>query len=204
MIRDLILYLLAKTMFRFLLLTLASLCLALPSAQAQSQAQQVKLTTTMGDILIEVDAQNAPVSSENFLQYVREGFYTGTIFHRVIGNFMLQGGGFTESFEKKITRDAIKNEATNAVKNLRGTLSMARTGDPHSATSQFFINVVDNDFLNHTEPSGRGWGYAVFAKVIDGMDVVDKIRNVPTATYNRYQNVPTTPVVITSATVVGE
>ncbi|MFT5450439.1 MAG: peptidyl-prolyl cis-trans isomerase B (cyclophilin B) [Gammaproteobacteria bacterium] len=200
MIRALILYPLAKTMFRFVLLILASLCLALPSAQAQ----QVKLTTTMGDILIEVDAQHAPESSRNFLQYVREGFYAGTIFHRVIDGFMLQGGGYTETFEKKTTRDAINNEATNSLKNLRGTLAMARTGNPHSATSQFFFNVVDNGFLDHTAPSGRGWGYAVFAKVIDGMDVVDKIRNVPTGTYNRYQDVPTTPVVITSATVVGE
>lgn len=200
MIRSLILYPLVETMFRFVLLTLAGLFLALPGAQAQ----QVKLTTTMGDIVIEVDAQNAPASSENFLQYVRDGYYVGTIFHRVIDNFMIQGGGFSESFEKKTTREAINNEATKSAKNLRGTLAMARTGDPHSATSQFFINVVDNDFLDHTEPSGRGWGYAVFAKVIDGMDVVDKIKNVPTGTYNRYQNVPTTPVVITSATVVGE
>lgn len=187
-------------MFRFIVLILAGLCLALPSAQAQ----QVKLTTTMGDILIEVDAQRAPESSQNFLQYVRDGFYAGTIFHRVIGSFMIQGGGFTESFEKKTTREAIKNEATNSVKNLRGTLAMARTGDPHSATSQFFFNVVDNAFLDHTEPSGRGWGYAVFAKVVAGMDVVDKIKAVPTGTYKHYQDVPTTPVVIVSATVVGE
>lgn len=187
-------------MYRILFLIAAGMCLALPSAHAQ----QVKLTTTMGEILVELDAQRAPESSANFLQYVRDGFYDGTIFHRVISDFMIQGGGFTESFEKKTTRGSISNEATNSLKNLRGTLAMARTANPHSASSQFFINVVDNDFLNHTEPTGRGWGYAVFAKVIAGMDVVDKITAVPTGTYNSYRDVPTTPVVITSATVVGE
>ena len=187
-------------MIRLAPIILAGLCLSYSTAYAQ----QVKLTTTLGDITVAVDAQNAPKSAENFLRYVRDGFYDGTIFHRVIDGFMLQAGGFNEAFEKKKTRDPIANEANNMLKNKRGTLAMARTGDPHSATSQFFINVVDNAFLDHTAQSPRGWGYAVFAKVIDGMDVVDKIKAVATGNHQRYQNVPTTAIVITSARVIGE
>jgi peptidyl-prolyl cis-trans isomerase B (cyclophilin B) len=187
-------------MRRFVFLLLAGLCLSFSSAHAQ----QVKLATTLGDITIEVDAQKAPGSAENFLRYVRDGFYNGTIFHRVMDGFMIQGGGFDESFTKKAPRAAIRNEANNGLKNRRGTLAMARTGDPHSATAQFFINVVDNSFLDHTAQTSRGWGYAVFARVVEGMDVVDRIKSVATGKQSGRQNVPTTAVVITSATVVGE
>ena len=189
-------------MTRFLFLLWAGLCVCLSASSVH--AQQVKLTTSLGDIIVEVDAEKAPKTAENFLTYVRDGYYNGTIFHRVMDGFMIQGGGFDEGFNKKPTRDAIDNEANNSLKNLRGTLAMARTGDPNSATAQFFINVVDNAFLDHTAQTRRGWGYAVFAKVIDGMSVVDQIKSVPTGNKNGHQNVPTTAVVITSASVVGE
>lgn len=187
-------------MTKLVFVILAGLCLSYSSAFAQ----QVKLATTMGDITVEVDAEKAPASAENFLRYVRDGFYNGTIFHRVMNGFMIQGGGFDESFAKKDPRAAIRNEANNSLKNVRGTLAMARTSDPHSATAQFFINVVDNSFLDHTAETQRGWGYAVFARVVEGMDVVDRIKSVSTGNYKRFQNVPTTAVVIKSATVVGE
>jgi peptidyl-prolyl cis-trans isomerase B (cyclophilin B) len=169
-----------------------------------ASAQQVKLATTMGDIIVEVDMQKAPVSSKNFLGYVRDGFYDGTIFHRVMDGFMIQGGGFTAAFEKKDSGDSIINEANNGLKNLRGTLAMARTGDPHSASAQFFINVVDNAFLDHTAQTSRGWGYAVFAKVTQGMDVVDRIKAVTTGNRRGHQNVPRADIIITTATVIGE
>jgi peptidyl-prolyl cis-trans isomerase A (cyclophilin A) len=155
----------------------------------------VVMSTSQGDIDIELFADKAPISVSNFLAYVEAGFFDGTIFHRVIPGFMAQGGGFTEKMQQKPTRAPIANEATNGLKNERGTLAMARTSDINSATAQFFINVKDNDFLNH----GRDFGYAVFGRVSAGMDVVDKIVGVPTTTVGPFQNVPATPVVIKSA-----
>ena len=163
---------------------------------------RVLLETSKGNILIELHPDKAPKTVENFLAYVESGFYDGTIFHRVIPRFMLQGGGFTADMQKKQTQPPITNEADNGLKNKRGTLSMARTGDPHSATAQFFLNVVDNVSLDHTAKTQRGWGYAVFATVIEGMDVADAIVSVPTTFHGRMQNVPRTPVTIDKASVV--
>jgi len=160
---------------------------------------KVKLTTSMGPITIELDEAKAPVSAANFLQYVDAGHYDGTIFHRVIDGFMVQGGGFTKDMKQKPTQPTIKNESTNGLKNDNYTLAMARTGVRDSATSQFFINVKKNDFLDYSGESPQGWGYAVFGKVVEGQDVVDKIRKVATATVGGHQNVPTTPVVIEKA-----
>ncbi|MDP6381196.1 MAG: peptidylprolyl isomerase [Phycisphaerae bacterium] len=158
----------------------------------------VVMETSHGTIKIELFLDKAPVTVENFLRYTDDKFYDGTIFHRVIAGFMIQGGGFTPDMKEKQTNAAINNEATAEAKNLRGTLAMARTNDVHSATSQFFINVVDNAFLDHTDKSARGFGYCVFAKVIEGMDVVDKIRKVATATSGHYGDVPREPVIIKS------
>jgi peptidyl-prolyl cis-trans isomerase A (cyclophilin A) len=174
-----------------LAITLAGL-LAAPLA---AQAQKVKLSTTAGDIVVELDAAKAPKSVANFVQYVKAGHYTNTVFHRVIDSFMIQGGGMTADLAEKPTRAPIPLEAGNGLSNLRGTLAMARTGVPDSATSQFFINVVDNPRLDTA-----GGGYAVFGKVVEGMDVVDKIRMVPVGNKGPYQNVPVTPVVIKQAT----
>jgi len=163
---------------------------------------RVRLVTNMGDIVIELDQARAPKSVENFLAYVKDGFYNGTVFHRVIDGFMIQGGGFTQDFQKKATRSPIENEANNGLKNDRGTIAMARTNEPHSATSQFFINVVNNDFLNFRSESPRGWGYAVFGKVVQGMDVVDAIRHTPTGPGGPFpSDVPQTPVIIESASI---
>lgn len=162
---------------------------------------RVKLDTSMGEIHIELDDERAPATVANFLEYVRSGHYNGTIFHRVIPGFMIQGGGMSPDMREKSTRGPIKNEAGNGLKNERGTLAMARTGVVDSATSQFFINVADNDFLNHRDETARGYGYAVFGKVVDGMDVVDQIVKVPTGSRGHHENVPTQPVVINSATV---
>lgn len=159
----------------------------------------VLLETTSGDILIELYADKAPATVENFLKYVNEGFYANTIFHRVIKGFMIQGGGMNMKMEEKATHAPIKNEADNGLANERGTIAMARTREPHSATAQFFINLVDNDFLNFQAPSGNGWGYCVFGKVTEGMDVVDKIAKVKTTTVGMYQDVPSDLVVITGA-----
>jgi peptidyl-prolyl cis-trans isomerase B (cyclophilin B) len=157
----------------------------------------VVLHTSMGEITIELFDDEAPISVENFLAYARDGFYDGTIFHRVIPNFMIQGGGFDGDFNQKSTRDTITNEADNGLKNTRGTVAMARTGMPHSASSQFFINVVDNASLDHRgTQSGRTWGYAVFGQVTEGMDVVDQIRVVPTTSRPPYRDVPAEPVII--------
>ena len=165
---------------------------------------QVVMTTNLGVITIELDADKAPKSVGNFLNYVQQGFYNGTVFHRVISNFMVQGGGFTADFQKKPTNAPIMNEANNGLKNTKGTLAMARTSDPHSATAQFFINVKDNDFLDHSAPTPRGWGYAVFGKVIKGMNVVEKIRNVDTGSKGPFrQDVPQTTIVIEKVEVVG-
>ena len=159
----------------------------------------VKLETTLGDIVIELNEEKAPETVKNFLGYVRDGYYDGTIFHRVINNFMIQGGGFNNQMMQKMTQDPIKNEADNGLPNDRGTIAMARTPDPDSATSQFFINHKDNDFLNFTAPNPQGWGYCVFGKVTDGMDVVDAIASVSTTTRSGHSDVPEEVVEITSA-----
>ncbi|MEY3631992.1 MAG: peptidylprolyl isomerase [Betaproteobacteria bacterium] len=161
----------------------------------------VVLTTSMGAITLELDAKKAPKSVENFVAYVKAGHYDGTIFHRVMDNFMIQGGGFNDKMVQKPTKAAIKNEADNGLKNNKYTIAMARTNDPHSATAQFFINVADNDFLNFSSPTERGWGYAVFGKVTAGMDVVDNIKKVKTGNNGFHQNVPLEPVTILKAAV---
>ena len=156
----------------------------------------ITLQTNYGNITIELDKKNTPNTAENFLNYAKSGYYEGTIFHRVMNGFMIQGGGFDTDMKQKVTQPPIKNEAKHGEGNKRGTVSMARTSDPHSASAQFFINVVDNDFLNHTSESTNGWGYCVFGKVTHGMDVVDKIKQVATTTKNGHQNVPVDNVVI--------
>jgi peptidyl-prolyl cis-trans isomerase B (cyclophilin B) len=161
----------------------------------------VKLHTNHGVITLELDADKAPVTVANFLAYVESGHYNNTVFHRVIDGFMIQGGGFEPGMNQKPTGEQIKNEADNGLKNERGTVAMARTQAPHSATAQFFINVADNDFLNHRSPDLQGWGYCVFGKVSEGMDVVDKIRATPTRAEGMHQNLPVTPVTIRKATV---
>jgi peptidyl-prolyl cis-trans isomerase B (cyclophilin B) len=161
----------------------------------------VKLHTNFGIIVLELDATKAPETVKNFLAYVEAGHYDNTIFHRVIDGFMIQGGGFEPGMNQKPTNAPIQNEATNGLKNDRYTIAMARTGDPHSASAQFFINVKDNAFLNHTAPSGQGWGYCVFGKVVEGMDVVDKIKGVKTGAKGFHQDVPVDDVVIQKAEV---
>lgn len=161
----------------------------------------ITLHTNYGDIVLELDFEKAPKTAANFKQYAESGFYEGTIFHRVIDGFMIQGGGFTEDFEQKETGETIENEADNGLSNLTGTIAMARTNDPHSATAQFFINVKDNLFLNHKDKSVSGWGYCVFGKVTDGMDVVNKIKNVKTGSKGFHQDVPVDAVVIQKVTV---
>lgn len=160
----------------------------------------VTLETTLGNIVIELDEAKAPETVKNFLSYVNDGFYDGTIFHRVIPNFMIQGGGFMPGLVQKRTEDPIKNEADNGLANDRGTIAMARTNDPHSATAQFFINHKDNAFLNHTAPTGQGWGYCVFGKVSDGMDTVDAIAAVSTGNASGHADVPVETITITKAT----
>ncbi len=162
----------------------------------------VKLHTNLGVITLELDADKAPVSVANFLAYVESGHYNNTIFHRVIDGFMIQGGGFEPGMNQKPTGEQIKNEADNGLKNERGTIAMARTQAPHSATAQFFINVADNDFLNHRSPDLQGWGYCVFGRVSDGMDVVDAIRKVKTGSSGFHQDVPKEDVIIERAEVV--
>ncbi|QTF91028.1 peptidylprolyl isomerase [Halomonas sp. BM-2019] len=157
------------------------------------------LQTNYGDIHVELDHEKAPKTAANFEQYVRDGFYDGTLFHRVIDGFMIQGGGFDEDFNQKPTRDPIDNEADNSLQNEAGTLAMARTQDPHSATAQFFINVADNAFLNHSGKSIQGWGYCVFGRVVEGMEVVEKIKGVTTARRGMHADVPAEDVVIQKA-----
>jgi peptidyl-prolyl cis-trans isomerase B (cyclophilin B) len=159
----------------------------------------VILHTTHGDITLALDAENAPKTVANFLQYVHDGHYDNTVFHRVIDGFMIQGGGMEPGMKQKPTRAPVANEAANGVKNRKYTVAMARTSDPHSATAQFFINVADNDFLDFKSPGGQGWGYCVFAKVIAGQDVVDRIKGVPTGTSGFHQDVPREDVLIRSA-----
>ena len=194
---------------RIAIATLAA-AVSLPAAAlAQSQPQgcsakgnapmKVKLTTSMGPIVIELDKAKAPVSVENFVKYVEAGHYNGTIFHRVIENFMIQGGGFTKDMTQKPVKAPIKNEGANGLKNDNYTVAMARTGVRDSATSQFFINVKDNEFLNYTGENPQGWGYAVFGKVVEGKDTVDKIKKVATATTGGHQNVPSQAVTIEKA-----
>jgi len=193
-------------------LAASAVAFALPLAAAEPSAHpscqdllkgkspmKVKLTTSMGPITIELDKAKAPVSAENFVKYVESGHYNGTIFHRVIDGFMVQGGGFTKDMQQKPTQAPIKNEASNGLKNDNYTVAMARTGVRDSATSQFFINVKDNEFLNYSGENPQGWGYAVFGKVVEGKETVDKIKKVATGNASGMQNVPTTPVVIEKA-----
>lgn len=171
-------------------------------AGSDSPSPRVMLETSHGSIVLELDANAAPKTAENFLSYVRNEFYDGTIFHRVIKDFMIQGGGLTLEMENKPTEDKIPNEADNGLKNLKGTIAMARTMDPHSASAQFFINLMDNDFLDHTQKTAQGWGYCVFGKVVEGMDVVDTIKQEPTGNKAGHQDVPISPVIIKRAVIV--
>jgi len=194
---------------KILLLCSALVLLAAAGQAATPQTKQpapakgdiVRLETSLGDIVLELDNAKAPLSTANFKNYVTSGFYDGTIFHRVIKDFMIQGGGFTPDMKQKRTQAAIRNEADNKLRNKKYTIAMARTGDPHSATAQFFINVKDNPFLDHKAPSGDNWGYAVFGKVIQGMEVVDRIVRVKTGNKGGNQDVPLEPVIITKATI---
>ena len=162
------------------------------------------MRTTFGDISIALDEEKAPLSCANFIAYAKEGYYDGTVFHRVIDNFMIQGGGFEVGMNQKPAGEPIENEADNGLKNDNGTVAMARTMDPHSATAQFFINIKDNDFLNHTGKNSQGWGYAVFGKVTSGLDVVEKIKAVSTGSKGGHQDVPLEDVIIESVTVVED
>jgi peptidyl-prolyl cis-trans isomerase B (cyclophilin B) len=163
---------------------------------------KIKLQTSMGDIVIELETEKAPVSAENFLQYVRDGFYDNTVFHRVINGFMVQGGGFEPGMKQKPVREPIQNEAGNGLKNDAYTVAMARTSDPHSATAQFFFNVVNNNFLNFRSASADGYGYCVFGKVVEGRDVVDKIKAVSTGNRGFHQDVPAEDVVVKKAEII--
>ena len=163
---------------------------------------KVKLSTNHGDIVLQLNADKAPETVANFVQYVKEGHYDNTIFHRVISNFMIQGGGFEPGMAQKKTRATIKNEANNGLSNRQGTVAMARTMEPHSASSQFFINVGDNDFLDHSAPTVQGWGYTVFGEVVEGMDVVEKIKGVATTMKAGHQDVPAEDVIIVNAEII--
>jgi peptidyl-prolyl cis-trans isomerase B (cyclophilin B) len=173
-------------------------------AHAEMAVPRVRLETNYGVIVLKLDQQAAPKTVENFLGYVRDGFYDGTIFHRVIEEFMIQGGGFTADMQRKSTNDPIQNEADNGLKNLSGTIAMARTMDPRSATSQFFINTVDNPYLDHKAKTSESWGYCVFGKVIEGMDVVKEIEAVKTTSKGSYKDVPVEAVIIEKAEIVEE
>lgn len=162
----------------------------------------IRLNTSMGTIDIELDHEKAPKTAANFEQYVKDGFYNGTLFHRVINGFMIQGGGMEPGMNQKQTRPPIENEADNGLKNEIGTIAMARTNDPHSATAQFFINVANNDFLNFSSPTANGWGYCVFGKVVNGMDVIEKIKTQPTGSKMGHQDVPVEDITIDSAEIV--
>ena len=186
-----------------LLLTVA--LISAPTVHSQTGNQtMLKMSTTLGEIEIELYPEAAPASVRNFIDYVESGHFDNLIFHRVIPGFMIQGGGFTGDMQQRPTQPPIKNEADNGLKNLKGTLSMARTSVPDSATSQFFINLVDNAFLDHTAKTPQGWGYAVFAKVVSGMDVVEKIGAVPTGSVGGHGDVPTEPVVIIKAEMLAQ
>ncbi|CAD6873568.1 peptidylprolyl isomerase [Methylomonas fluvii] len=191
-----------RTTLVYLMLFLFSTLSFATENKMSNTHSKVKLTTSLGDVVIQLEDEKAPVSAANFLAYVKQGFYSGTIFHRVIPGFMAQGGGFDTSFKQKETNAPIKNEADNGLKNKRGTLAMARTNDPHSATAQFFINYKDNSFLDHTSPSPSGWGYAVFGEVVEGMDVVDAMAKQATGNRGPHQDVPKTDIVIDKAEVI--
>ena len=178
--------------------SIASKKLKPSTTEKGAKMTNVVIETSLGNIEVELNTEKAPVTTDNFLKYVDEKFYDGVIFHRVISTFMIQGGGMKEDMSEKKTRDPIKNEAANGLKNLKGTLAMARTNMPHSASAQFFINVADNGFLDHRNTTEAGFGYAVFGKVVAGMDVVDKIKVVPTGRKGHHDDVPTTPVLIKS------
>ena len=178
-------------------LALGGISATSPSAQAAgTERPQVTFETSHGSFVLELDQGTAPETVENFLAYVRDGFYDGTIFHRVIAGFMIQGGGFTQEFQQLQTRAPIRNEADKGGENNRGSVAMARTSDPHSATAQFFINVADNDFLNHRGRTAQGWGYTAFGRVVKGMDTVDRIAAVQTGSHGMFQDVPQDTVVI--------
>jgi len=187
-------------MRQYLIALFAAVLLLLPQgAHAQKETSVVELHTSKGLIVVELDHEKAPITAANFKQYVEEKFYDGTIFHRVIKGFMIQGGGMTPDMKEKETRETIKNEADNGLPNEKYTIAMARTNEPHSASSQFFINSADNAFLDHSSPTSRGWGYAVFGKVIEGRDVVDAIESVKTHTKGWHDDVPVEPVLIEKA-----
>jgi peptidyl-prolyl cis-trans isomerase B (cyclophilin B) len=186
-----------KRLIVSLLMVFVVMFAGLPAVSAENP--RVVLDTSKGRIVLELYPDQAPETVKNFLSYVDANFYDGTIFHRVIGNFMIQGGGFKTDMQRRATRPPIKNEADQGLKNDRGTIAMARTGEPHSATTQFFINTVNNDFLNHKSKTQQGWGYAAFGKVVEGMDTVDAIAAVKTTTRGPYRDVPVEPVVINSA-----
>ncbi|PPK71762.1 peptidyl-prolyl cis-trans isomerase B (cyclophilin B) [Methylobacter tundripaludum] len=187
--------------FSMMLLLTTTLSFATENKMSDTPSK-VKLTTSMGEIIIQLNPEKAPISSANFLTYVNEGFYSNTIFHRIIPGFMAQGGGFDTDFNQKAVHDPIKNEADNGLPNKRGTLAMARTNVPDSATAQFFINYKDNSFLNHTSPTPSGWGYAVFGEVIEGMDVVDEMAKQPTGNRGGHQDVPKTDIIVEKAEVI--
>ena len=188
-------------LFLTLLLTTT---LSFSTEKTMSDTQtKVKLTTNLGEMIIQLNTEKAPLSSANFLRYVNEGFYNGTIFHRVIPDFMAQGGGFDTNFNQKTVHAPINNEANNGLLNSRGTLAMARTNDPNSATGQFFINYKDNSFLNHTSQTSSGWGYAVFGEVIEGMVVADAMAKEATGNRNGHQDVPKTDIIIEKAEVIN-
>ena len=192
-----------RTLLSCIVLTLAAASFGFAHADAAKPVVQIK--TNMGAIVVELDRVKAPITVDNFLQYVHDGYYNGTIFHRVIKKFMIQGGGFTRDFQRKKTRPPIKNEANNGLSNLRGTIAMARTGNPHSATAQFFINVVDNNYLDFRSPTPMGWGYTVFGKVIRGMDVVGNIQNLATGASGPFgRDVPKQAVVIEEISLLGD
>jgi peptidyl-prolyl cis-trans isomerase B (cyclophilin B) len=186
-----------KSLIVSLLMVFVVMFAGVPAVSAENP--RVVLDTSKGRIVLELYPDQAPETVKNFLSYVDANFYDGTIFHRVIGNFMIQGGGFKTDMQRRATRPPIKNEADQGLKNDRGTIAMARTGEPHSATTQFFINTVNNDFLNHKSKTQQGWGYAAFGKVVEGMDTVDAIAAVKTTTRGPYRDVPVEPVVINSA-----
>ncbi len=187
---------------RFLMSLCLSICMLVSSQAYAKGNSMIKFTTSMGEIVIELNAEKAPITAANFEAYVQDGFFDGLIFHRVIDQFMIQGGGFDVEMNQKETRNPITNEADNGLKNDKYTIAMARTQDPHSATAQFFINTKDNDFLNHTSPTVNGWGYAVFGKVVEGFEVVDSIGKVKTTFSGFHADVPAEPVVIIKAEVI--
>ncbi len=192
-----------KIILALMLFLTTTISFATENKMSDTQTK-VKLTTSLGDIVIQLNSEKAPISTENFLTYVKEGFYSGTIFHRIIPGFMAQGGGFDIDFKQKEVHAAIKNEANNGLKNTRGTLAMARTPDPDSATAQFFINYKDNSFLDYSSSTAQGWGYAVFAEVIEGMDVVDAMAKAATGSRGGHQDVPKENIIIEKAEIIEE